>query len=76
VKIWDVQTGQELKTLRGHSGDLYTVAFSPDNDGRWIASAGEDSTGLLTRLAFRGPDSFRDRKGLDLWYRPQREEPE
>ena len=30
VKIWDVQTGQELQTLRGHSGDVCTVAFSPD----------------------------------------------
>ena len=32
VKIWDVQTGQELQTLRGHSGDVYTVAFSPDDE--------------------------------------------
>ena len=30
VKIWDVQTGEELQTLRGHSGDVYAVAFSPD----------------------------------------------
>jgi WD40 repeat protein len=44
VILWDVQTGKELRTLRGHSGDVYTVAFSPDDDGRWIASAGEDST--------------------------------
>src|SRR5204862_6141215 len=42
VKIWDVQTGGELRTLRGHTGDVYTVAFSPE-DGRWVASAGEDS---------------------------------
>jgi hypothetical protein len=28
---------------------------------------------LLTRLAFRGPDGFRDRRGLDFWYRPKRE---
>ena len=32
VKIWDVQTGKELQTLRGHSGDVYTVAFSPDDE--------------------------------------------
>jgi WD40 repeat protein len=39
-----VRTGQELQTLSGHRGDVYTVAFSPDDDGRWVASAGEDST--------------------------------
>jgi WD40 repeat protein/serine/threonine protein kinase len=49
VKLWDVQTGKELrsfptnKTLPGHSGDVYVVAFSADH-GRWVASAGEDST--------------------------------
>jgi WD40 repeat protein len=43
VKIWGLEDFQELKTLRGHSGEVYTLAFSPE-DGRWIASGGEDST--------------------------------
>jgi WD40 repeat protein/serine/threonine protein kinase len=37
VKIWDVNTGQELQTLRGHAGSIYGLAFSPD--GRRLATA-------------------------------------
>ena len=43
VKIWDVETGRGLHTLRGHSGEVYTVAFSSEDNGHWLASAGEDS---------------------------------
>jgi glycosyltransferase involved in cell wall biosynthesis len=28
---------------------------------------------LLARVNFRGPDAFRQREGLDVWYRPKRE---
>src|SRR5262249_32641731 len=44
VKIWDLTaTDHEPQTLRGHKGEVYTLAFSPGDDGRWIASGGEDS---------------------------------
>ena len=31
VKLWDVQTGKWLQTLSGHNGDIYAVAFSPED---------------------------------------------
>jgi eukaryotic-like serine/threonine-protein kinase len=43
VRIWDVETGRVLETLWGHSGEVYSVAFSPV-DGRWVATGGGDST--------------------------------
>jgi tetratricopeptide (TPR) repeat protein len=40
VKVWEAATGQE--TLRGHTGPVVGVAFSPD--GRRLASASWDQT--------------------------------
>ena len=37
VKLWDVATGRELRTLHGHAGPVVSVAFSPD--GTRLASA-------------------------------------
>jgi hypothetical protein len=42
VKLWDVQTGLEMKTLVGHTGEVLSVAFS--SDGHILASASTDGT--------------------------------
>ena len=44
VKIWEVETGRELRTLRGHSYDVNSVCYSPD--GKYTASSSWDSIKL------------------------------
>ena len=36
MRLWDVATGEPLRTLEGHTGGVYSVAFSPD--GKTLAS--------------------------------------
>ena len=45
VHIWDAITGNLLKTLRGHTGWIQSVAFSPD--GRQVLSGSECNDGLI-----------------------------
>ncbi|MFN0110897.1 MAG: eIF2A-related protein [Blastocatellia bacterium] len=40
VKLWDVESGLELRTLQGHSSAVQALRFSPD--GRFLASGGTD----------------------------------
>jgi WD40 repeat protein len=42
IKLWDVATGHELRTLTGHTGWVRCLCFNPD--GRIIASGGADRT--------------------------------
>ncbi len=42
IRIWDVNTGKEVKRLRGNSGGVNAVAFSPDN--RTLVSHGWDDS--------------------------------
>lgn len=42
VKLWSVETGQEIAVLEGHSDGVESIAFSPD--GQIIASGSRDKT--------------------------------
>jgi WD40 repeat protein len=45
VRLWEVATGKEVRTLTGHEGTVLAVVFS--TDGKWLASASEDTTVLI-----------------------------
>jgi WD40 repeat protein len=61
LRLWDANTGQEVHVLRGHTGPVTKVAFTPD--GAYIVSASDDLT-----LRVWNPESGRCR-GLMLGHR-------
>jgi WD40 repeat protein len=42
AKVWDVQSGTELRTLAGHSGVMWSVSWQPE--GSLVASGSADKT--------------------------------
>ena len=41
IKLWEVETGRLLRTLRGHNRDVNSICYSPD--GKYIASGSNDN---------------------------------
>jgi WD40 repeat protein len=49
VKLWDVASGQVLRTLTGHADIVFSVAFSAD--GRTLAAGSSDNKVKLWDLS-------------------------
>lgn len=49
VQLWNVETGEEIRRLSGHTGTIYELAISPD--GRRALTASRDKTARLWDLA-------------------------
>lgn len=42
IKVWNLSTGEEVRTLIGHRNAIYSVAIYPD--GQFLFSGGGDYT--------------------------------
>jgi WD40 repeat protein len=55
VKVWDSHTGAFVRSFRGHTGPVTSVAFS--RDGRLLISGSQDGTVKVWDLTSLGKET-------------------
>jgi WD40 repeat protein len=64
VKVWELASGRELRSLSGHTGFVNSLAFGPDD--RWLLSGSTDNAAKIWDIA-----SGQETKTIDLAAGPQ-----
>jgi len=49
LRLWDVETGKEIRSFHGHEYEIYSVTFSPD--GLYILSASKDGSAKIWEVS-------------------------
>jgi dipeptidyl aminopeptidase/acylaminoacyl peptidase len=62
AKIWNLETGKEITTLKGHSHYVNSVAFSPD--GKLLATGSADSTAKVWTIATGEARTLKEHSGV------------
>jgi glycosyltransferase involved in cell wall biosynthesis len=71
-KLYAAEEVPFIKALK-RQGSFVVLAETVVTSGRsFRAHSVLSLVRIIARLAFRGPDDFRDRRGLDSWYHPDR----
>lgn len=66
IRLWEMQSGKELRSFRDFPGKVNGLAWSPD--GRWVAGAfGEDVIGRVRRNNERDIGVWNASNGIEQW---------
>jgi len=63
VRVWDVDSKKEIKTLGGHMSDVWSIAFSPD--GKTLAAADTDWK-KPSKVKLWDTATWKERSSLDV----------